>query len=453
MGWFGMESKGRVTSADFSPRILNVVEQPPSPLPRLMLRLIGLLLIGLMVWAAIGELDIVARAEGKLIPQTRLKVIQPFEGGRIEKILVHEGQHVQAGQSLMIMDMHLSGADTQKLETELAGTRLQLRRIEAELGATTFERQPGDVPEQFDTAFAQYQSHKKLYQTTLAEQEAVLEQKQRELDAENVVRNKLEDILPILQETEVTYQKLGQDGYAAKLLVLEKQRARIEVENDLKAQGYVIQSLTARLREMQEKIRSIKSAYHQQLYDEKVSLSKHLAQLDQDYVKQQYRNTLMELKAPQDGVVMDLVTHTEGTVIPSGSVVMRLVPLNEPLNAEVFVTNKDVGFVIPGQTARIKLTSYQFQKYGMVDAHVERVSADAAEKPEASGALQTHQPQSLTYRTLLKLDKQQLERGGQTFGLRPGMHVTAEIKLGKRTVLEYLLSPIQKTLAEAGTER
>jgi HlyD family secretion protein len=453
MGWFGMESKGRVTAADFSPRILNVVEQPPSPLPRVMLRLVGLLLIGLMVWAAIGELDIVARAEGKLIPQTRLKVVQPFEGGRIEKILVHEGQPVLAGQSLMIMDTHLSGADTQKLKTELASARLQMRRIEAELSTSNLKHQPGDDLEQFDTVFAQYQSHKKLYQTTLAEQEAVLEQIQRELDTENVVRNKLEDILPILQETEATYQKLGQDGYAAKLLVLEKQQARIEVENDLKAQGYVIKSLTARLREIQEKIRSIKSAYHQQLYDEKVSLSKNLAQLEQDYEKQQYRNTLMELKAPQDGVVMDLVTHTEGTVIPSGSVVMRLVPLNEPLNAEVFVTNKDVGFVIPGQTARIKLTSYQFQKYGMVDAHVERVSADATEKPEASGALQTHQPQSLTYRTLLKLDKQQLERGGQTFGLRPGMHVTAEIKLGKRTVLEYLLSPIQKTLAEAGTER
>ncbi|MEN8130810.1 MAG: HlyD family type I secretion periplasmic adaptor subunit [Pseudomonadota bacterium] len=453
MGWFGIAPKGRVSSADFSPRLLNVIEQPPSPLPRLMLRLIGLLLIGLLVWAAIGELDIVARAEGKLIPQTRLKVVQPFEGGLIEKILVHEGQRVQAGQSLMIMDAHLSAADTKKLKTELASVRLQMRRIEAELGATAFELQPGDVPEQFDIAFAQYQSHKQAYQTTLYEQEAVLEQTRRELDAEQMVRKKLEAILPILQETEVTYQKLGQQGHAAKLLVLEKQQARIEVENDLKAQGYVIQSLTAKLREMQEKIRSIKSAYHQRLYDEKVSLSKNLAQWQQDYAKQQYRNTLMELKAPQDGVVMDLVTHTEGTVIPSGSVVMRLVPLNEPLKAEVYVTNKDVGFVIPGQTARIKLTSYQFQKYGMVDAQVERVSADAAEKSETSGALQSSQPASLTYRTLMRLDRQQLERNGQTFGLRAGMHVTAEIKLGKRSVLEYLLSPIQKTLAEAGTER
>jgi len=184
------------------------------------------------------------------------------------------------------------------------------------------------------------------------------------------------------------------------------------------------------------------------LYDEKASIRQELVQLEQEYDKQQYRNTLMELKAPQEGVVMELVTHTEGTVIPSGSVVMRLVPLNDPLKAEVNISNQDVGFIASGQKVRVKLTSYQFQKYGMIDARVDRVSADASEKKQ--GADPAH---SLTYKTLLTLDKQQLERDGHVFALRSGMHVTAEIKLGKRTVLEYLLSPIQKTISEAGTER
>ncbi len=440
--------RARENALDFSPRILNVMDQPPVPLPRLVLRLLALFLLGLLAWSAIGKLDIVARAEGKLIPQTRLKVVQPFEGGRIEKILVHEGQQVKKGQTLLIMDTHLSQSDTQKIVAELNIARLQLRRIDAELAISPFVFQEADINESFDAVFAQFQSHQQAYQSAVAEQQAVLDQSQRELEAESVVLNKLKEILPIQKEAEARYIQLGKEGYAARQLVLEKKQSRIEVEKNLKAQGFVIQSLKAKIREARERKQSIESAYQQQLYDEKASIRQQLKQLEQDYNQQQYRNTLMELKAPQDGVVMELATHTEGTVIPSGSVVMRLVPLNDPLKAEVNVSNKDVGFINPGQMVRVKLSSYQFQKYGMIDARVERVSADASEKIDAGS-----QVPALTYKTLLVLDRQHLQRDGQLFALRSGMHVTAEIKLGKRTVLEYLLSPIQKTLSEAGTER
>lgn len=440
--------RAREDAQDFSPRILDIMQQPPVPLPGLILRLVALLLFALLVWASIAELDIVARAEGKLIPQTRLKVVQPFEGGRIEKILVHEGQAVKKNQTLLIMDTHLSQADTQKIISELDTIRLQLRRINAELAGQPLVRHKTEAAEAFEAVLAQFHSHQQSYQSVLAEQQAVLEQMQRELEAESVVLKKLAAILPIQKELEATYQELDRDGYVAKQLLLEKQQSRIEVEKNHKAQGFVVLSLKAKIREAKEKVHSIETAYQQQLYDEKADLQQHLNQLEQDYEQQQYRNTLMELKASQDGVVMELATHTAGTIIPSGSVVMRLVPLNEPLKAEVFVTNQDVGFINHGQKVRLKLATYQFQKYGMIDAEVEQVSADASLQSDKN-----NQVPSMTYKTLLILDKQQLERDGRVFELRSGMHVTAEIKLGKRTVLEYLLSPIQKTIAEAGTER
>lgn len=436
------------TAVDFSPRILTIMEHPPMPLAGLILRLLALFLFALLTWAAVGELDIVARAEGKLVPQTRLKVVQPFEGGRIEKILVHEGQAVKKGQPLLLMDTHLSQSDTNKITAELNIARLQLRRIDAELLKKPLLFLQTDEQTAFDAVFSQLQSHKKTYQSALAEQKAVLQHSQKELNAEIVMLNKLEEILPIQRETEATYIKLGKEGYAAKQLVLEKQQNRIEAEKNIKAQGFVIESLKAKKQEAKEKIHSIQSSYQQQLYDEKATISQQLKQLEQEHDKQQYRNMLMELKAPQDGVITELATHTEGTVIPSGSVVMRLVPLDEPLKAEVYVSNQDVGFITQAQKVRVKLTTYQFQKYGMIDARVEQISADATEKKDALS-----QAPSLTYKTLLILNEQQLERDGLVFSLRSGMHVTAEIKLGKRTVLEYLLSPIQKTLAEAGTER
>ena len=444
--------RAKENAQDFSPRILNVMDQPPLPLPGLILRLVALLLFVLLIWATFAELDIVARAEGKLIPQTRLKVVQPFEGGRIEKILVHEGQIVKKNQTLLIMDTHLSQSDTQKIVSELDTARLQLRRISAELALQPLVRQKTEASGPFEAVLAQFQSHQQNYQSALAEQQAVLEQMQRELEAESVVLKKLAAILPIQKEMEATYQELGKEGYIAKHLLLEKQQSRIEVEKNLKAQGFVVQSLKAKIREAKEKIHSIETTYQQQLYDEKAALQQKLNQLEQDYEQQKYRNTLMELKASQDGVVMELATHTEGTIIPSGSVVLRLVPLNEPLKAEVYVTNQDVGFIAQGQKVRLKLASYQFQKYGMIDAEVEQVSADASRQSEQQSD-KNNQLSSMTYKTLIILDKQQLERDGRIFDLRSGMHVTAEIKLGKRTVLEYLLSPIQKTLAEAGTER
>ncbi|RKZ98338.1 MAG: hypothetical protein DRQ43_01640 [Gammaproteobacteria bacterium] len=190
-----------------------------------------------------GELDIVARAEGKLIPQTRLKVVQPFEGGRVEKILVHEGQQVQKGQSLLIMDTHLSQSDTQKIIAELDIARLQLRRIDAELVISPFVFQSTDMKASFDAVFAQFQSHQQNYQSAVAGQQAVFEQYQKELEAESVLLKKLVEILPIQKETEATYIKLGKQGYASKQLVLEKQQARIEVEKNLKAQEFSIESL------------------------------------------------------------------------------------------------------------------------------------------------------------------------------------------------------------------
>ena len=437
---------------DFSPRILNVLEQPPMPMPGLILRLIALLVLVLVIWASVGQLDIVARAEGKLIPQTHLKVIQPFEGGRIDKILVHEGQTVKKGQSLVVMDNSLSQANTMKISEELATVRLQLRRVLAELELQPLVRQIDDTDEQFESIQAQYQAHRQTYLSTLSEQQAVLEGIQHELKAQSVVLKKLEILLPLQKETEANYLMLSKEGYASKQVVVEKQQARIEAEKNFKAQEFVVQALEARISESRAKIHSIETSYQQKLQDEKTALKQKLNQLTLEYAQQQYRNGLMELKAPQDGIVMELATHTEGTIVPSGSVVIRLVPLDDPLKAEVYVSNQDVGFIGPEQTARVKLSSYQFQKYGMIDAVVERVSADALSQSvtQESGNLSRH---PLTYKTLLHLNKQRLERDGRAFDLRSGMHVTAEIILGKRTILEYLLSPIQKTLSEAGRER
>jgi HlyD family secretion protein len=178
----------------------------------------------------------------------------------------------------------------------------------------------------------------------------------------------------------------------------------------------------------------------------------------QELAKQDHRQGLLELRAPQDGMVKDLATHTVGTVAPPGTILMTLVPKGDTLVAEVWVGNQDVGFVRAGQDVKLKLAAFQFQKYGMIEGVVRQMSADATEAPSANTRSDTlggrDRPMGpLAYRALVELKSQVLEADGARHALAPGMQVSSEINLGTRSILEYVLSPVQKAWHEAGRER
>lgn len=433
---------------DFSPRLLAMQDEPPSPLPRAVLGTLTALIGVMLLWAAFGRLDIVARAEGKLLPSSRQQVVQPLEGGRVNDILVKEGELVAAGQTLIVMDTSLSAADTAKLKTDLDASRLQLIRIAAELADQELQIPDGSEAVLAARVLAQYRANREALDAALQEQQAVIERARQELAAADEIRKKLAETLPIYRENEAAMNRLLASGYANKMSILEKQKERIEVERDLTAQENNIKALQATMGEAEARKRSIKAQYRQKLLDEQTQLKVAVEKLEQDWDKQQYRNGMMKLTAPQAGYVQDLATHTAGSVVPAGTVLLTLVPANEPLKAEVFLDNQDIGFVRHGQQARVKLAAYEFQKYGLLEAEVENISADSIGTKENPAENRTG-----GYRAQLILKQQYLERDGRRFALRPGMLVTAEIQTGTRTVLEYLLSPISKALDEAGTER
>jgi HlyD family secretion protein len=179
--------------------------------------------------------------------------------------------------------------------------------------------------------------------------------------------------------------------------------------------------------------------------------------LQQDWVKQEHKTELLELRAPQSGIVKDLATHTIGTVVSPGTVLLSLVPENEPLVAEVMVKNDDVGFVYPQQQVKVKLSPYPFEKYGMLDGEVIHIGADASDtdnqQSQAKDSNKDKPAPTMAYKALIGLKQQSLSAQGETFKLAPGMQVVAEINQGQRSVMDYLLSPIRKTLHDSGRER
>ncbi len=441
----------RAEPLDFAPGILRLQESPPSPLPRLLLYLLLTLVAAVAVWAAIGRLDIIAIAPGRIVPQNYLQIVQPAESGIVKELLVREGDQVKAGQVLARMDQRFSEADKRTLENELALKRLQLRRIDAELAGATRLARLDEAPELFAQVEAQFRARRRAHLDQLETERAQLTKAEQDLRAAEEIAAKLERSLPIAIEQEQSYEKLVREGFANRLAYLEKQRDRIAMEQDLKAQQFAIAGLKATVEQTRNGVSQLQSAYREALQNERVEAQSQRHRLAQELEKQTARFELQELRAPQDGVVKDLATHTAGTVMQPGTVLLTLVPVNEPLQAEVWVGHEDAGFVRPGRPVKVKLAAYPFQKYGMVAGEVRRISPDASDASAGRAATDGAAPAS-GYRTLVSLEVPYLEAGGRHYALSPGMQITAEINLGTRTVLEYLLSPVSRTLQEAGRE-
>lgn len=419
-------------------------------MPRAVLYSVLILFAILLAWAIFGKLDIIATADGRLVPQTYVKIVQPAEAGIVQEILVKEGQAVEAGQVLMRMDARIAEADTQAVEHELKLKGLQLRRIDAELAGVPMQRQAGDPPALYAQIEGQYRAHRQSHLDTLAQETAIREKARHDLASAVEVLRKLRQVLPNYRKTAAAYEQLVKDGFVSPLVAQDKMRELIEREQDFKAQEATVASLSSAIDASERRLAQITSSYRSELQNERVETEAQYQKLVQESVKIAHLAGLLELRAPQTGIVKDLATHTQGTVVSPGSVLMTLVPHDEPLMAEVHIKNEDVGFVFPDQVTKAKLAAYPFQKYGMIEGRVRHISADATQN---SDDVDLNGGRPLTYKALIELESQQLESGGESLRLTPGMQVVAEIHQGRRTVMEYLLSPILKAVHEAGRER
>ena len=414
-----------------------------------MLGLVGLT-GALLVWGAVAKLDVIASAQGRLVPLTFTKVVQPAEQGVVMDILVKDGDVVKAGQVLLRLDPQLSQSEMVGLTRDVAIKRLTLQRVEAELSDKAFiptANAPTDVAAQVAT---QYRARRQSYQDALAQETEALNKAKADLVSAEQIVSKLSQTVPIYRQSAQAYDKLFKEGFVGEVAANEKRREFLEREQDLKAQEAAAISLQSVIASSIKKTASIRSNYRSQLENERIEIVTQLNKSNQDLDKSAIRSRLLEIKAPTDGVVKDLAVTTKGAVVQAGALLLNVVPRGEPVQAEILLSNEDVGFITIGQKTQIKIAAYPFQKYGLLDGKVIHLSADSSDPKQQQ---QTQHPQ-LSYRALVSLDTQTLKApNGESLGLSAGMLVVAEVNQGKRTVLEYLLSPVQKVGAEAARER
>ena len=437
--------------AAFLPAALSLQDTPAHPAPRRVALVLCALFVIALVWAIFGQVDIVAVAPGRIVVSERTKTLQPLETSVVRKVLVKDGDTVQAGQVLVELDATNASADGASVREQLRAAISEERRTAAlavALQSNTAPVLPKAPSEQAgeQTAAsdqAQLQAEWSDISARLAKLGAEQARRQAEAVTVNELIRKLESTLPIARQREADFKSLQEQGFMSSHAGQDRTRERIEQESDLATQR-------ARLAEAQAALVETKQARLAYLAETQRTLSERHAlaaskrqQLTQERSKTEQRARLAQLVAPVDGTVQQVAVHTEGGVVTPAQVLMVIVPKDAQVTAEVVVDNKDIGFVGAGQTAAIKLETFPFTRYGTVAATVKSVVADAV-NDEKRGAI---------FPAVLSLDQPSIDVDGRRINLSPGMNLTAEIKTGKRRVIDFLLSPIQRTVNESVRER
>lgn len=439
--------------AAFLPAALSLQDTPVHPAPRrLAYALIALFLIAL-TWSIFGQVDIVAVAPGKIIVSERTKIIQPLEVSVVKRVLVKDGDHVEAGQPLVELDPTIATADKTNVnellkaaQSEVMRTRALLKALNAaephapDLGKAIPQ---GWTDEDVSSARAELNDEWNDITAKLAKAAAEINRRQAEIATAREVVTKLETTLPIARQREADFRQLADQGFMSSHANQDRTRERIEMERDLATQRARLAEANATLRESE----NTRSAY---IAETKHSLRTREAAAElkrqqgmQDLAKAGQRERLTTLKAPVAGTVQQLVMHTEGGVVTEAQPLMVIVPDGAEVTAEVTLDNKDIGFVSPAQEATIKLETFTYTRYGTVNATVKTVTADAV-NDEKRGAI---------FPVTLNLGATTIDVDGRPIKLSPGMNLTAEIKTGKRRVIEFLLSPVQRATSESLRER
>lgn len=429
----------------FLPAALSLQETPASPAPRRAAWAICALFSAALVWAIVGRVDIVAVAPGRIVVSDRTKIIQPLEAGVIKRVLVKDGDIVKAGQVLVELDGTNATADGATVQEQLTAMISEQQRTLALLASLKARHTP-QLP---DSALlsprdaAQLRAEWQDITAKLARLSSDVARRRAEITTVQEAVAKLQATLPLSKQREDDFRRLRSEGFVSDHAGQDRTRERIEQERDLAMQRARLAEAQAALVESESERVAYVAETQRSLNDRQAQATSKREQLEQERAKTDQRTRMSRLTAPVAGTVQQLAVHTEGGVVTPAQALMIIVPRNAEVTAEVVIDNKDIGFVQAGQLAAIKLETFPFTRYGTISAKVARMTADAVTE-EKRGAI---------FPAVLMLERDTINVDGKAIRLTPGMNVTAEIKTGRRRVIEYLLAPVQTATGESFGER
>jgi hemolysin D len=456
----------------FLPAALEIVETPPSPVGRAVAATIAVALCGALAWACLSHVDIIAVAQGKIIPTGRTKIIQPLESGIVGAIRVRDGDRVVAGQVLVEFDRTVTTAERNHVVNDLSHARLDGARLQAlragldgDLLPVGFDP-PAGVPDyQVARTRAVMMSQAGQQRAKIAALDQQIAQKQAEAESLAATIEKLEAGLPLIEETADVRRQAMKMEYGNRIAHLEAQLKLIEQRAELNVQRRRAVELVAARTALERQREQAQAEYAQGIVTDLAEAEQKAAGLAEDLIKAEKKMEDQVLRAPVEGTVQQLAIHTVGGVATPAQQLMMIVPADSRIEAEAMIQNKDIGFVAPGQSAEVKVDTFNFTRYGFLHGEVTTVSQDAIVRerpgdkgnPAKSGASLSEssepQGQEFVYAARVSLGQTRMQIDDKMVDLAPGMAVTVEITTGRRRIIEYLLSPLMRYKQESLRER
>jgi membrane fusion protein, hemolysin D len=432
--------------AEFQSDAIEIEQRTPPRLARVTLYCVLALIVATVTWASLSQVDMIVTAQGKLITMRPNLVVQPLETSVIRAIHVKAGDRVNRGDLLAELDPTFSQADLDQLRSRVAAFDASINRLRAELdGSEYVVGNPANADDILQRKM--FLQRKTSYDAQMQNNDAQIASAQANLktaqDEEAVLVQRLETMKSI----EAMRSTLMDKEVGSRLNFLLSRDARLDVESNLARIRGNIADNTHRVDKSRADQKVYAEDFRRTAYQDLVETLAKRTSAAEELKKAELRRQLIVLQAPADAIVLEIASRTVGSVVREAETLFVLVPRDVPLQAEVNVEGRDIGQVSVGQAARIKLEAFPFQKYGTGTGEVRVISQDSfSPDPKAEAARRATAPY---YRVLIDLSDTHFRLPAERVQMIPGMAVTAELKVGRRSVMSYFLYPLLRGLDES----
>lgn len=440
-----LDGRLKRASLDFQSDAAAIEEAPVPLTAHAALYVAMAMLLAAITWSAIGTVDRIVVAPGKIATRAPMLVMQPFTTSRVLEIAVKAGDHVKKGQLLVRFDPAFAQADVSSLEQKVASLTAQVERLDAELAGRPFLAGPQDTPERITQAqiFLQEMND---HQAEINQRDSRLEQIQAQIAVDQQALPGVQQQLNMAQGVVDMYQRLARQKAAATLDIMRSQSSLIDAQLRYKnTQGDLDKQMATRAEaehERQAYLDKWRSDHSQQL----VQARQDLSEASETLKKADRLHELTEITAPVDGVVQQVADRSMGSVVREAETLVTIVPDGADLYVQANVSSRDISYLKVGDTVRVKLESYPFQRFGTVSGTLAVISPDSLPQDQSDAK------SPMVYHAQVALNDSPAQLAARGIRLKPGLVVSAEIKTGTRTIASYILNPVLRITDESMRE-
>jgi len=432
---------------EFQPDSVELEKQPVPVITRITYYILLLLILTAVAWSIIARMDMIVTARGRFISTGKQVVIQPIVNSIIKKFHVDVGQVVKKGQPLVSLDPTFASADEGQIKVRLASLSVQIKRMQCELSGTLFKVTPDMEQTEAVLQMNLFRGRQNEYKAKLESYDSRITQAKGEIDSFKRRLDSLQRQLGTVQEVLNMRQKVFSEGADSRLSVLEAEKNYSSVQSEAEGIANELKVRTQQLSQAASERDAFVNNWRNETANTLTTTRKEYDSLVEQYAKATRYRELAELTSPEDAVVLELNQYSVGSVVKEGMAIMTLVPLNTPLEAEVSIETSDVGYVHLGDSVRLKLDAFPFQRHGTMEGRLRVVSEDAYVMTAGGGEAKVP-----TFQARVELTNTKLHDISKDTRFLPGMTLTAEIVVGDRRVISFLAYPLIRGLDESFRE-